>query len=346
MTTETDSFWALERANRRRVARLVASQVLVFAALGLGFDLAMGAVRFAAGRPTGFPWCTAAGLIFGIVQSMRTYYGGPGMVLGAVGAFPVEGDEPEDKVVQVDKVLIDVTREMALAARLPAPRLYMIDDPAPNSFAVGRNFGDSVICVTRGLVDMMDREELQSVIAHEMAHIRSYDMRLTMLVTVTMLGNLGSLAQNLFATVMRGTTALLSREREYLADAAAVEFTRNPNGMIRALEKIRDTQAPLKRASRATAPLFLVDPCASAGGVDEGLVGELTRIRSQMGKSAEQLDAEAEAVEAEFAEEQYRRDRTGEQPVSTHPPLPERIARLRRLSDAPAAAAYSPIFQR
>src|ERR1700757_3681425 len=99
MATEADSFWALERANRRRIARLVASQILIFAALGLGFDLAMGGVRFAAGRPTGFPWCTAAGLIFGIVQSMRTYYGGPGMVLGAVGAFPVEGDEPEDKVL-------------------------------------------------------------------------------------------------------------------------------------------------------------------------------------------------------------------------------------------------------
>ena len=333
----TDNFWALERANRCRIARLVASQILVFAALGFGFDLSMGAVRFAAGHPAGFPWCTAAGLIFGIGQAMRTYYGGPGMVLGAVGAFPVEGDKPEDKV------LIDVTREMALAARLPAPRLYMIDDPSPNSLALGRNFDDSVICVTRGLVNLMDREELQSVIAHEMAHIRSYDMRLTMLVTATMLGNLGSFSQKLLAAFNRGTTALLSREREYLADAAAVEFTRNPNGMIRALQKIRDIEAPLSRASRATAPLFLVDPFESAGGVDEGLVGELTRVRSQTGKTEEQLDEEAEAVESGFIEEQYRLDTTGEQPVSTHPPLAERIARLRRLSETPTAAPVSPL---
>jgi Zn-dependent protease with chaperone function len=169
-------------------------------------------------------------------------------------------------------------------------------------------------------------EELQSVIAHEMAHIRSYDIRLTMLVTATTLGNLGSLSQKLFAAIKRTTTALLSREREYLADAAAVEFTRNPAGMIRALEKIRDADAPLKRASRATAPLFLVDPFESAGGIDAGLAGELMRIRSQTDKSEEQLDEEVEAVEASFAEEQHRLDTTGEQPLSTHPPLAERIA--------------------
>ncbi len=161
-------------------------------------------VGFAAGRLTGFPWCTAAGLIFGVTQSMRSYYGGPGMVLGAVGAFPVSGEEPNNQV------LIDVTHEMALAARLPEPRLYMIDDPAPNSFAVGRNFNDSVICVTKGLVDEMDREELQAVIGHEMAHIRSYDMRLTMLVTATMLGGVGSFSQMVFGTLTRGMAAVLS----------------------------------------------------------------------------------------------------------------------------------------
>jgi hypothetical protein len=80
----------------------------------------------------------------------------------------------------------------------------------------------------------MDREELQGVIGHEMTHIRSYDMRLTMLVTATMLSGIGSFSQMLFGTLTRGMAALLSREREYLADAAAVEFTRNPNGLIRA----------------------------------------------------------------------------------------------------------------
>ena len=147
MAGKANDFWALEHANRRRAALLVAAQILIFAALGLGFDLVFSTIGFAAGRLSGFPYFTAAGLIFGVTQSMRSYYGGPGMVLGSVGAFPVSGDEPNNKV------LIDVTHEMALAARLPEPRLYMIDDSAPNSFAVGRSFNDSVICVTRGLVD-------------------------------------------------------------------------------------------------------------------------------------------------------------------------------------------------
>jgi heat shock protein HtpX len=272
---EIQNFWALEHANRRRAMWLVAGQVLVFAALGLGFDLGFGVVGFAAGGLTGFPWCTAAGLIFGVTQSMRSYYSGPGMVLGAVGAFPISGEEPNDQV------LIDVTHEMALAARLPEPRLYIIDDPAPNSFAVGRNFSDSVICVTRGLVDQMDREELQAVIGHEMAHIRSYDMRLTMLVTATMLGGVGSFSQLLFGTLTRGIAAILSREREFLADAASVEFTRNPAALIHALRKIAETETPLRRASRATAPLFFVDPFESACGSDAEFIGDLTRIHSQ-----------------------------------------------------------------
>jgi len=325
MAGESNNFWALERANRRRAALLVAGQVLVFAALGLGFDLGFGMVGIAAGRLMDFPWCTAAGLIFGITQSMRSYYGGPGMVLGSVGAFPVSGDEPNDKI------LIDVTREMALAARLPEPRLYMIDDPAPNSFAVGRNFNDSVICVTRGLVDQMNREELQAVIGHEMAHIRSYDMRLTMLVTATMLGGVGSLSQMLFGTLTRGMALVLSREREFLADAAAVEFTRNPTGLIRALRKIAETETPLKRASLATAPLFFVDPLKSAGGSYAELIGELTRIHSQTGKSDDEREAEAEEEATRFANAQYRRDMSQQRRESTHPPLAQRIARLQRL---------------
>lgn len=185
---------------------------------------------------------------------------------------------------------------------------------------------------------MMDREELQGVIAHEMAHIRSYDMRLTTLVTAAMIGNLGSLSRMLFGALTRGMAALLSREREYLADAGAVELTRNPSALIRALQKIADNETPLAGASRALAPLFLVDPFQSAGGVDADFVGELTRIHSQTGKSEAEREAQAEAAEARFADEQYRRDMTGQQPEPTHPPLAQRIARLQRLVGAAAAS--------
>jgi Peptidase family M48 len=110
-------------------------------------------------------------------------------------------------------------------------------------------------------------------------------MRLTMLVTVTMLGGVGSVSQMLFGTLTRGMAIVLSREREFLADAAAVEFTRNPTGLISALRKIAETGTPLKRASLATAPLFFVDPFKSAGCSYAGLICELTRIHSQTGKS-------------------------------------------------------------
>jgi heat shock protein HtpX len=260
MTGEPGSFGALEQTNRRRAALLIAAQILVFASFGLGFDLVFGTVGFADGGLLGFPWFTADALIFGITQSKRVSYGGPGMVLGAVAAYPVFADEAKNKV------LIDVVQEMALAARLPVPRLYMIDDPAPNSLAIGRNLNDAVICVTRGLVDQLDREELQGVIGHEMAHIRSYDMRLTTLVTAVRLRGIGSFSDLLFGTLTRGIGILLSREREYLADGAAVEFTRNPTALIRALQHIAKIEAPLKCASPTVAPLFIIDPLESPSG--------------------------------------------------------------------------------
>ena len=125
--------------------------------------------------------------------------------------------------------------------------------------------------------------------------------------------------------------AVLSREREFLADAAAVEFTRNPTGLIRALCKIAETETPLRRASHATAPLFFVDPFESAGGSYAELISELTRIHSQAGKSEAEREAEAEAEATRFANAQYRRDLSQQQPESSHPPLAQRIARLQRL---------------
>jgi hypothetical protein len=209
----------------------------------------------------------------------------------------------------------------------------MIDDPAPNALAVGRNPHDSVICVTRGLVNGMDREELQGVIAHEMAHIRSYDAWLATLVTATRLSRIGSFPASLYQTLTRGTGVLLSRESEYLADGAAVEFTRNPTALIRALQQIEKTAAPLKQASPAVAPLFIADPMSSASGggsrTYQEYLDELTRIRSQADKSEEQREAEA----TKFATDEYPRN-TLQQAVSTHPALAERIARLQQLVKA------------
>ena len=289
MVGEAVGFRELERANRRQAAVLIGGQLLVFALFGFGLDLIFHGMFFAGGR-LGFLWFTAAAVSSAVIYTLRTYYGGPGMVLGAVAAFPIPDDEPKKKI------LLDIAREMAVAARLLEPQVYMIDDPAPNALAVGRNPHDSVICVTRGLVNGMDREELQGVIAHEMAHIRSYDAWLATLVTATRLSRIGSFPASLYQTLTRGTGVLLSRESEYLADGAAVEFTRNPTALIRALQQIEKTAAPLKQASPAVAPLFIADPMngSSAGGMRNGL-----------------------------------------QPaVSTHPALADRIARLQQLVKA------------
>ena len=326
MAGESSSFRELERANRRQAAVLIGGQILVFALFGFGLDLIFHGMFFAGGS-LGFPWFTAAAVSSAVIYTLRTYYGGPGMVLGAVAAFPIPDDEPKKKI------LLDVAREMAVAARLLEPQVYMIDDPAPNALAVGRNPHDSVICVTRGLVNGMDREELQGVIAHEMAHIRSYDAWLATLVTATRLSRIGSFPASLYQALTRGTGVLLSRESEYLADGAAVEFTRNPTALIRALQQIEKTAAPLKHASPAVAPLFIADPMSSASGggsrTYQEYLDELTRIRSQADKSEEQREAEA----TKFATDEYPRNAL-QQAVSTHPALADRIARLQQLVKA------------
>src|SRR5271163_2049775 len=331
MAGEPSGFRELEQANRRQAAVLVGGQILVFALFGFALDLIFHGMFFSGGS-LGFPWFTAAAVSSAVIYTLRTYIGGPGMVLGAVAAFPIPDDEPKKQI------LLDVAREMAVAARLLEPQVYMIDDQAPNALAVGRNPHDSVICVTRGLINGMDREELQGVIAHEMAHIRSYDATL---VTPTRLSRIGSFPGSLYQALTRGTGVLLSRESEYLADGAAVEFTRNPTGLIRALQQIEKTAAPLKHASPAVAPLFIADPMngSSGGGTRtyQEYLDELTRIRSQADKSEEQREAEA----TKFATDEYPRNAL-HQAVSTHPALADRIARLQQLIKAAGASKGDP----
>jgi heat shock protein HtpX len=338
MAERHDSFWELEHRNRRETALLVIVFMALFTALGCGLDFVFGNLRVIEGKVTGVPILTVAALLIGSIQSIASYYGGAALVLASVHARPLLAESTKEQTV------LDVVSEMALAARMPVPRAYVIDDTAPNAFATGRDPAHSVICVTRGLVDEMDREELQGVLGHEMAHIRDYDIRTMMMIAVlvggiAMLadfvyrwswfggfgardggdrdrsegGNAGALiaiAVFILAALAPLFSQLLamaiSRQREYLADAASVEFTRNPRALLRALEEIAKTESPLKSASRGVAHLFIVNPLEAAAGDDsEGFFANL---------------------------------------FSTHPPLSKRIARLRALagqglSSAPASAA-------
>ena len=212
---------------------------------------------------------------------------------------------------------------MALAARMPVPRAYLIDDTAPNAFATGRDPQHSVICVTRGLVDEMDREELQGVLGHEMAHVRDYDIR-TMMMIAVLVGGIAMLADFVYrwswfggfgarggrdrdssngsgnagaliaiaifilaalAPIFSQLLAMaVSRQREYLADAASVEFTRNPRALLRALERLAETESPLKHASRGIAHLFIVNPLESVGDNGEGFFANLLSTHPPLSK--------------------------------------------------------------
>jgi heat shock protein HtpX len=332
MAQGRSDFRELERTNRRETVELVAVFLVLFCALGFGLDFVIGTLRIIDGRLIGFPVLTIAALVVGSIQALASFYGGAGMVLASVHARPLMPDSPKHQMV------IDVVQEMAVAAQMPVPHAYIIDDEAPNAFATGRDPQHSVICVTQGLVDTMDREELQGVLGHEMAHIRDYDIRTMMMIAVlvggvAMLadfvrrwmwyggfggggrrggsrdegGNAGALIAiavlvlAVLAPIFSQLIAMaVSRQREYLADAASVEFTRNPRALLRALERIAQTESPLKAASRGAAHLFIVNPLEGAQEDDEGPLDNL---------------------------------------LSTHPPLSRRIARLHALlGEAPPAA--------
>lgn len=327
------SFWQWERKNRRQTAFLVGIFIILFCLLGTGLDFVFGNLRVTPGGLVGFPFLTIAALIVALVQTFVSYYGGASLILASVHAAQLQPDSDRHKIV------LDVIQEMRLAARMPPIKAYVMPDPAPNAFATGRDPQHSVICVTQGLIDMMDREQLQGVIGHEMAHIRDYDIR-TMMMIAVLVGGIAMLADFLVRWMWFGgfggrerdrdsdqgqagaliaiavfilaaispilcqlLAMAVARQREYLADAGSVEFTRNPRALLRALEQIAATESPLKNASRGTAHLFIVNP-------REGLRED---------------------------------DREGffDNLFSTHPPLPRRIERLRAMLDAPATVAPS-----
>lgn len=196
-----------------------------------------------------------------------------------------------------------VTENLAMAAGLPRPRLYVIEDPSPNAFATGRDPDHAVVCATRGLLEKLDRTELEGVVAHELSHVGNYDIRLMSIVAV-LAGLVVILADFFFRISLyggrgrdRGThpailviafvllllspiiataiKAAVSRRREFLADASAVKLTRFPDGLARALEKIAKDPHPLKEATKATAHLYIDNPLKKHKGDAIGLFSGL-----------------------------------------------------------------------
>ena len=349
MGEEHGTFWQLERANRRKTVELVAMFVLIYALVGFILDFIFHALRVVNHHLTvvpwtGIPWLTIAAVAIALAEALWAYYRGSSVIIGAV-----HGDDLTPESVK-EQTVLDVVNEMALAAHMPVPRVCLMEDPAPNAFAAGRDPEHSVICVTRGLVDQLDREELQGAIAHELAHIRGHDTRVTQMATV-MVGGFALLSDFvLYETAMDSGTPIpglrliaipvvilggvgwlfskvvaiaLSRQREYLADAASVEFTRNPQALIRALEHIARIESPLKRALRGVAPLFIVDPFECAGASSAEYFDEVARIEAQADKTKEQRDAEVvDFVVKRLPPSPFQGS------FSSHPPIRDRIARL------------------
>jgi heat shock protein HtpX len=205
-----------------------------------------------------------------------------------------------------------IVENLAITDGLPMPRVYIMNDPAPNAFATGRNPKSSIVCVTSGLLDIMNDQELQGVIAHEMSHIKNYDIRVMLVAfaltaVISLLADimirvawfsdnrdnnnqafliLGIVAAILAPIVATMIQLAVSRQREYLADASGALATRYPEGLASALEKIKKTGSATKRQNTATAHLFFANPLKGHG---------ITNL------------------------------------FSTHPPIDDRIARLRTM---------------
>ncbi len=279
-----ETFQDLIAANKRNSVILIGGMFVLLLGLGAVFGAAYGQLE--------------GGLLIAAVVALFLFLiawvSGTDTLMAVSGAREIQKAEAPQ--------FFNVVEEMAIAAGIPMPRVFLIDSDAPNAFATGTDPSHAAVAITTGLLEKLNREELQGVMAHEVAHIRNFDIRYTMLMAILggavvllsdlflrttlltgggrrrndregggvqavlmLIGVLFAILAPLFAALIR---LALSRQREYLADASAVEFTRNPNGLASALEKLAGDRTPMK-ASQAVAPLYIVNPeLKLRGGAD------------------------------------------------------------------------------
>lgn len=298
----------LIRANKRRSVLLVIGFVVVVAFVGAAVGALVGNSVV----------LTLVALVVSAVVAFTSYWKADKIALAVSRAQPADP--------QVYQRLHNLVEGLCIAGGLPKPGVYVIDDPAPNAFATGRNPDHAAIAVTTGLLEKMNRVELEGVVAHELSHIRNYDILVSTL-AVTMVGAVALItdlairmmwwnggrvrragdrgdANNPLAfvgfallilapLVAKAMQSAISRRRETLADVSAVQLTRYPPGLISALEKLKADTTVTHSASTATAHLWIEQPMSGVG--DDGKLGGIHKL------------------------------------FETHPPLDERIALLREL---------------
>lgn len=293
--------------NKRESWFLIAVFLVIITLLGWAFSLRFGDARilyFAVG--------------FSILSSFISYYFSDSITLAISGAREVDR--------RTNPELYRLVENLCIAGGLPTPKIYIIEDTAPNAFATGRDPQHAVVCFTTGILQKLEKPELEGVVAHELSHIGNYDIRVMTLVvvlvgTITLLadwfmrasffggrrrsndregGQLGALLAILsiilvvlspiIATIIK---LAVSRKREFLADASGALLTRYPEGLARALEKISKDTEPLEAANKATAHMYIINPLKDDG---HGSVGWFAGL------------------------------------FNTHPPIEERVKRLREMN--------------
>ncbi len=249
------------------------------------------------------PYITWFVIGFAAIYALIQYFAAGNLAMALNGAHEIQKkDSPE---------LYRIVENLCIATGLPMPKVYIIDDPAPNAFATGRNPQHAMVAVTTGLMEIMDKREIEAVLAHELGHVKNYDILVSMVVfgLVSAIGMIcdlllrmaffgGNRNNNSAPLMLIGLAAMIlapivslavqmavSRQREYLADATGAMTTRDPEGLAMALEKLKTAGKPMKKQNTATSHLFFANPLK----------------KSFMSKL-----------------------------FSTHPPLDERIARLRK----------------
>ena len=297
----------LIKANKRRSALLIFCFVVLLSLVGAAFG-----VLFNAG-----PIAAIIALVFSGAMAFFSYWKADAIALAVSRAKPADPQQYQR--------LHNLVEGLCVAGGIPKPRVYIVEDPAPNAFATGRSPKHAAIAVTTGLLEKMNRVELEGVIAHELSHIRNYDilvstLAVTLVGSIALLTNIGmrmmwwnggrvrregdrnggnplailGLVLLIFAPIIgKLMQAAVSRRRETLADVSACQMTRYPPGLISALEKLRDDVTVTHAATTATAHLWIEQPMSGVG--DRGKFGAINRM------------------------------------FDTHPPLEERIALLREL---------------
>ncbi|MGB2869459.1 MAG: M48 family metallopeptidase [Bacteroidota bacterium] len=312
----TTNIYEQQSHNKRQTWFVMAGFIVFLAFLGFGFDL------YLFGTDTFFPLGTLAAVVIGSSSAIWSLEGGAKAVLNSAGAIPADPSNPDHQQ------LINVVDEMAIASGLTRPAVYIIPDDDPNAFATGRNPQQSAIAVTEGLLKSLNREELQGVVAHEMSHIRNYDIRV-MTVVAALVGSilllsdwarrgmwigggrrresrssggaqLGAiifllwLLSIILAPLIGQLMAMMvSRKREYLADASGAELTRNPLGLASALQKLENATAPTQSIKRGSAHLCIVDPLGKKMNFKEGAVADLLGTHPPIQKRITALHAMA-----------------------------------------------------